>query len=161
VVVVAALDVIKRRGLLHQHDNLQAGRARDKSLAVADDPAPHIKLEYLNESGRSLKPKEAFRHLSHIFHKKGPSTMKAEKRLKRRREEDRIKAISSEDTPMWTSTKLKEAQKKTGQAYVVLDKKFTIEERERQVEVAHNIAINAPRIKVKKKKKVKPKKPKI
>lgn len=44
---------------------------------------PNIKLEYVDDDGRALCPKEAFRYLSHKFHGKGPGKNKQEKRIKK------------------------------------------------------------------------------
>lgn len=44
---------------------------------------PNIKLEYVDDDGRPLCPKEAFRYLSHKFHGKGPGKNKQEKRIKK------------------------------------------------------------------------------
>lgn len=48
---------------------------------------PEIRLEYVDESGRMLNPKEAFRQLSHRFHGKGSGKRKTEKRQKKVEEE--------------------------------------------------------------------------
>jgi U4/U6.U5 tri-snRNP-associated protein 1 len=44
---------------------------------------PDIKLEYMDDSGRDLNAKEAFRQLSHRFHGKGSGKRKTEKRMKK------------------------------------------------------------------------------
>lgn len=44
---------------------------------------PNVKLEYIDDNGRLLNHKEAFRYLSHKFHGKGPGKNKIEKRLKK------------------------------------------------------------------------------
>lgn len=48
-----------------------------------DNFKPNIKLEYIDDNGRILNLKEAFRYLSHKFHGKGPGKNKIEKRLKK------------------------------------------------------------------------------
>ena len=48
---------------------------------------PNVKLEYIDDSGHLLTPKEAFRYLSHKFHGKGPGKNKVEKRLKKSEQE--------------------------------------------------------------------------
>lgn len=48
---------------------------------------PNVKLEYIDDSGRMLNAKEAFRYLSHKFHGKGPGKNKIEKRLKKQEQE--------------------------------------------------------------------------
>lgn len=44
---------------------------------------PDVELEYVDDDGRPLCPKEAFRYLSHKFHGKGPGKNKQEKRIKK------------------------------------------------------------------------------
>ncbi|CAH8513394.1 unnamed protein product [Heterobilharzia americana] len=48
---------------------------------------PDIKLEYVDELGRDLSAKEAFRQLSHKFHGKGSGKNKTQKRMKKIKEE--------------------------------------------------------------------------
>lgn len=48
---------------------------------------PDVKLEYNDDSGRQLNPKEAFRVLSHKFHGKGPGKNKIDKRMKKLQQE--------------------------------------------------------------------------
>lgn len=48
---------------------------------------PNIKLEYVDDDGRPLSAKEAFRYLSHKFHGKGPGKNKQEKRIKKAQQE--------------------------------------------------------------------------
>ena len=51
---------------------------------------PDVQLKYVDDFGRSMNQKEAFKHLSHQFHGKGSGKQKTEKHLKknRRREEE-------------------------------------------------------------------------
>jgi len=123
----AALKMAKLRGFLHQESE-QIGRAQDKEfrLRAEEDPAPNIKLEYLDEFGRELKPKEAFRLLSHKFHGKGPSARKAEKKLKLLQEAKKRRDAAAKDMAnTGLVAKLKKKQHQTGQAFVVLDDKLT------------------------------------
>lgn len=57
-----------------------------------DNYKPNVKLEYIDDSGRLLNEKEAFRYLSHKFHGKGPGKNKIEKRLKKS-EQDGVSAV--------------------------------------------------------------------
>nr|POE66006.1 u4/u6.u5 tri-snrnp-associated protein snu66 [Quercus suber] len=50
---------------------------------------PDIKLEYHDEFGRQMNQKEAFKHMSHMFHGKGSGKLKTEKRLKKIEDEKR------------------------------------------------------------------------
>jgi len=54
-----------------------------------DGYRPEVKLEYVDEHGRTMTPKEAFRYLSHRFHGKGSGKKKLEKRIKKS-EEDQV-----------------------------------------------------------------------
>lgn len=81
---------------------------------------PNVKLEYIDDNGRILNLKEAFRYLSHKFHGKGPGKNKIEKRLKKMEQEGLMKTMSSTDTPLGTLTMLQQKQKETKTPYVVL-----------------------------------------
>lgn len=81
---------------------------------------PNIKLDYIDDSGRLLCQKEAFRYLSHKFHGKGSGKIKTEKRMKKIMEESMMKNMSSTDTPLSTLEKLRERQKESATPYVVL-----------------------------------------
>ena len=53
-----------------------------------------MKLEYVDDGGRLMNEKEAFRHLSHKFHGKGSGKIKTEKRMKKIMEESMMKNMS-------------------------------------------------------------------
>ncbi|WYZ37285.1 hypothetical protein EsH8_II_000791 [Colletotrichum jinshuiense] len=50
---------------------------------------PNVELKYVDDHGRSLDQKEAFKHMSHQFHGKGSGKGKTDKRLKKIEEEHR------------------------------------------------------------------------
>lgn len=81
---------------------------------------PNVKLEYIDDSGRLLNAKEAFRYLSHKFHGKGPGKNKIEKRLKKMEQDVLMMKMNSTDTPLGTLNMLQLKQKETQSAYVVL-----------------------------------------
>ncbi|CAF0730011.1 unnamed protein product [Adineta ricciae] len=81
---------------------------------------PEVKLEYVDEGGRKMNAKEAFRALSHRFHGKGSGKKKTEKRAKKHAEEDAMKKMSSVDTPLQTCNLLKQKQIQLQQPYIVL-----------------------------------------
>ncbi|XP_052739540.1 U4/U6.U5 tri-snRNP-associated protein 1 isoform X2 [Bicyclus anynana] len=81
---------------------------------------PSIKLEYVDDDGRPLCAKEAFRYLSHKFHGKGPGKNKQEKRIKKAQQEGLMKKMSSTDTPLNTLHMLQQKQKETHSPFVVL-----------------------------------------
>ncbi|KAJ5772965.1 hypothetical protein N7457_007861 [Penicillium paradoxum] len=59
---------------------------------------PDVRLRYVDEFGRNMNQKEAFKQLSHQFHGKGSGKMKTEKRLKKIDEERKREAMSSVDS---------------------------------------------------------------
>ena len=50
---------------------------------------PNVELRYTDEYGRAMGAKEAFKHMSHMFHGKGSGKGKTEKRLKKIEDEKR------------------------------------------------------------------------
>ncbi|XP_054154398.1 U4/U6.U5 tri-snRNP-associated protein 1-like [Oppia nitens] len=84
------------------------------------DYKPEIKLDYVDEKGRVLDQKEAFRHLSHKFHGKGPSKNKIDKRMKKKEQISKLQQMSSTDTPLNTLKMLTEKQKELQTPYLVL-----------------------------------------
>jgi len=118
--MAATLRLLAQKGGARQLD-LYSGRANDKKLAIdKDDPAPHIRLEYLDSLGRPMTPKEAFRDLSYHFHGKKPGKNNQEKRMKHMQEQQRRVTASSTDTPLMTLQAMQQAQLKTGTPYIVL-----------------------------------------
>ncbi|RUS89083.1 hypothetical protein EGW08_003146 [Elysia chlorotica] len=81
---------------------------------------PEVKLDYVDESGRSLSQKEAFRQLSHRFHGKGSGKKKTEKRGKKVEEELLMKRMSSTDTPLNTLSLLQDKQRTEKSPFIVL-----------------------------------------
>lgn len=81
---------------------------------------PDVKLEYVDDNGRMLNQKEAFRVLSHKFHGKGPGKNKIDKRMKKLEQESKLRQMSCIDTPLNTVEKLQEKQKELQMPYVVL-----------------------------------------
>ncbi|OGM41116.1 putative DNA binding protein SART-1 [Aspergillus bombycis] len=63
---------------------------------------PDVQLKYVDEFGRMMNQKEAFKHLSHQFHGKGSGKMKTEKRLKKIEEEKKREAMSALDSSQHT-----------------------------------------------------------
>ncbi|CAG8981190.1 hypothetical protein HYALB_00012810 [Hymenoscyphus albidus] len=61
---------------------------------------PNVELKYIDDFGRSMNQKEAFKHLSHQFHGKGSGKQKTEKMLKKIEDENRREAQSSLDGSM-------------------------------------------------------------
>ena len=63
---------------------------------------PDVQLKYVDDHGRLMNQKEAFKHLSHQFHGKGSGKMKTEKRLKKIDEEKQREAMSTLDSSQHT-----------------------------------------------------------
>jgi len=101
---------------------VQIGRKKDGEFPLHDpnDPAPHLKLEYLDSDGRQLRPKEAFRQLSYIFHGRKPGKRKLAKLQRRIEEEIRRRDMQSTDTPLNAVAALKQVQTQTKSPYLVL-----------------------------------------
>ncbi|KAI5290343.1 hypothetical protein KEM54_001795, partial [Ascosphaera aggregata] len=86
----------------------QENKARDQmeSRQLAEifnrEYKPDVQLKYVDEHGRLLDQKEAFKHLSHQFHGKGSGKMKTEKHLKKIQDEKKREAMSTLDSSQHT-----------------------------------------------------------
>ncbi|XP_022918129.1 U4/U6.U5 tri-snRNP-associated protein 1 [Onthophagus taurus] len=107
-------------------DDIERGGRRERytgpvsEFKEKDTFKPNVKLEYIDDEGRVLNSKEAFRYLSHKFHGKGPGKNKIEKRLKKQQQEGLMKKMSSTDTPLGTLNMLQAKQKEMQSPYIVL-----------------------------------------
>ncbi len=83
---------------------------------------PDVQLKYVDEFGRSMNQKEAFKHLSHQFHGKGSGKQKTEKHLKKISDDKKREAQSSLDSSQATgmNNAMGTTQKKNRQAGVRL-----------------------------------------
>jgi len=90
------------------------------SFAEKKGYKPEVNLEYLDDGGRAMNRKEAFRHLSHKFHGKGSGKIKTEKRQRKIAEEKVMERMSSVDTPLQTLHKQQERLKDLATPYLVL-----------------------------------------
>ena len=63
---------------------------------------PNVQLKYVDEFGRSMNQKEAFKHLSHQFHGKGSGKQKTEKHLKKIDDDKKREAQSALDSSQAT-----------------------------------------------------------
>jgi len=83
---------------------------------------PNVQLKYIDEFGRSMNQKEAFKHLSHQFHGKGSGKQKTEKHLKKIEDDKRSEAQSMLDSSQATgmNNAMGATAKKTRQAGVRL-----------------------------------------
>ncbi|KAL1973279.1 hypothetical protein VTN31DRAFT_5914 [Thermomyces dupontii] len=82
-------------------------REQQESKLIAEmferEYKPDIQLKYVDEHGRLMNQKEAFKHLSHQFHGKGSGKMKTEKHLKKIEEEKKREAMSALDSSQHTT----------------------------------------------------------
>ncbi|ESN94957.1 hypothetical protein HELRODRAFT_102759 [Helobdella robusta] len=85
-----------------------------------DGYRPEIKLEYVDDAGKEMSKKEAFRYLSHKFHGKGSGKKKLEKRMKKAEDDVLMRMMSSTDTPLNTLQLLQERQKVDKVPYIIL-----------------------------------------
>ncbi|KAJ5702054.1 hypothetical protein N7488_009602 [Penicillium malachiteum] len=76
--------------------------ARHMAEVFNKEYKPDVQLKYVDEYGRSMNQKEAFKHLSHQFHGKGSGKMKTEKRLKKIEDEQKREAMSTLDSSQHT-----------------------------------------------------------
>jgi U4/U6.U5 tri-snRNP-associated protein 1 len=76
--------------------------ARQMAEVFNKEYKPDVQLKYIDEFGRQMNQKEAFKHLSHQFHGKGSGKMKTEKRLKKIEEEKKREAMSALDSSQHT-----------------------------------------------------------
>lgn len=109
-----------KMGFDDKYSRREEYRGFTQDFKEKDAYKPDVKIEYVDESGRKLTPKEAFRQLSHRFHGKGSGKMKTEKRMKKLEEEALLKKMSSSDTPLGTVALLQEKQKSQKTPYIVL-----------------------------------------
>lgn len=88
-----------------QRENQVRDQLESRQLAQAFDASykPNVDLKYVDEFGRQMSQKEAFKHLSHQFHGKGSGNQKTEKRLKKINDEQKRMAVSSLDSTQATA----------------------------------------------------------
>ncbi|CAM0901792.1 unnamed protein product [Alopecurus aequalis] len=120
--LAGALKFLQDRGTLNEGTNW-GGRTTDKKkskLVGIEDGPKEIRIERMDEFGRVMTPKEAFRDLSHKFHGKGPGKMKLEKRQKKYQDDLKAKQMKSSDTPLMSAEKMRDAQARGQTPYLVL-----------------------------------------
>ena len=85
-------------------ENKQRDQAESRQMAeiFSRDYQPDVQLRYIDEFGREMNKKEAFKHLSHQFHGKGSGKQKTEKHLKKIEDEKKKEAQSALDSSQAT-----------------------------------------------------------
>ena len=76
---------VRDRELYAKQQNEQRERYLNQLLdqSFKEHYRPSVELKYHDEFGRAMGKKEAFKHMSHMFHGKGSGKQKTEKRLKK------------------------------------------------------------------------------
>lgn len=84
-----------------EREDISAQENRDREIIEAREAQrrfanykPNVNIEYRDDNGRVLNQKEAYKHLSHQFHGKGPGKGKVEKQLKKDEEAKKMMAQS-------------------------------------------------------------------
>ncbi|XP_043835755.1 U4/U6.U5 tri-snRNP-associated protein 1-like [Dromiciops gliroides] len=101
----------------HSHREEYLGYTQD--FKEKEGYEPFFKLDYVDETGRKLTPKEAFRQLSHRFHGKSSGKLKTERRMRKLHEEALLK-MSGGDTPLGTVALLQKKLKAQKTPYIML-----------------------------------------
>lgn len=119
-----ALKLLQERGTFKETIEW-GGRNMDKKksklVGIHENDGPkEINIERLDEFGRVMTPKEAFRLISHKFHGKGPGKTKLEKRQKQYQEEMKLKQMKNSDTPSHSVERMRETQARMQTPYLVL-----------------------------------------
>jgi len=118
--VAATLKLLKSRGTSAISLESMTGRASDKKVEEVNEDKDTFRLDYLDERGRQMTPKEAFRRLSYRFHGKAPGKNKVEKRIKREDQDLRRKMMSTTDTPLGTLSAIQRTQQQSRLPYVIM-----------------------------------------
>jgi len=118
--VAATLKLLKSRGTSAISMESMTGRASDKKVDEVNADHDTFRLDYLDERGRAMTPKEAFRRLSYRFHGKAPGKNKDEKRIKREDQDLRRKMMSTTDTPLGTLSAIQRTQQQSKLPYVIM-----------------------------------------
>eukprot|EP01135_Chromosphaera_perkinsii_P000612 Nk52_evm15s136 gene=Nk52_evmTU15s136 len=100
--------------------NRETAEERERKYNPKMDYKPNVKLEYVDEHGKQLNQKEAFRELSHKFHGMKSGKTKSEKRMQKYEEELARQQIMSGERTVSSLALLQERQKQEGSAFMVL-----------------------------------------
>ncbi|EWC90693.1 hypothetical protein PFNF54_00592 [Plasmodium falciparum NF54] len=111
-----ALEYLKTKGELNMEDKIYRN-PENKPLHMSTDK-DDIKLDYKNEFGKVMTPKESFRYISWIFHGKKQGKNKLEKKIKRLEIERRYKENPIDSLP--TLNVLKKYQQTQKKSYFTL-----------------------------------------
>uniref|UniRef100_A0A7S0XVM7 U4/U6.U5 tri-snRNP-associated protein 1 n=1 Tax=Hemiselmis andersenii TaxID=464988 RepID=A0A7S0XVM7_HEMAN len=135
--VSEALRIIREKGMKEvklagrQGDAKHADQPSDKVTHWADNEfdkkftgqrgeKKEIEIQRLDEFGRPMTTKEAWRHLNHAFHGKAPGVKQQVKRKKQYLEEMKVKKTNAGEHAVQQMEKLHNVQAKGGNVSIVL-----------------------------------------
>jgi len=116
--VGSVLSMLRKKGIRSSDMETLLGRPNDEEIKPND--GTNIRLEYLDEFGRTLTPKEAFRQLSHKFHGKKPGKNKIERRMRKFLEEKKRKEASLNETPLQAAKAMHHELQKSQSPFILL-----------------------------------------
>ena len=91
---------VREREERARYENQQRDQQESRQISAAFDREyrPVVELKYVDEHGRHMGPKEAFKQMSHQFHGKGSGKQKTEKHLRKIEDERNKEAQSNLDS---------------------------------------------------------------
>jgi hypothetical protein len=99
--LASSLAALYESGNLTAEDEVIVGRTRDTKPDLGlNRPGEKVVLEYRDDHGRLLTPKEAYRQLAYQFRGSGPSAKKKELRQDQLRREEKLRSAAAGDTPL-------------------------------------------------------------
>ncbi|WKY09228.1 hypothetical protein Q1695_001970 [Nippostrongylus brasiliensis] len=96
------------------------GRGPIMPFVEKKDYKPEVNIHYVDEKGRVMDQKDAYRELSYKFHGRNPGKKQTEKRISRRDKKELLKQMNSSDTPLGTLSKQLKKQEQLQTPYLVL-----------------------------------------
>ncbi|KAJ1353402.1 hypothetical protein KIN20_010021 [Parelaphostrongylus tenuis] len=96
------------------------GRGPIMPFTEKKDYHPEVNIQYVDEKGRIMDQKDAYRELSYKFHGRNPGKKQTEKRISRRDKKEMLKQMNSSDTPLGTLSKQLRKQEQLQTPYLVL-----------------------------------------
>ncbi|MEW5309033.1 MAG: hypothetical protein WDW38_000945 [Sanguina aurantia] len=109
----------KKANMVLGLDDVYTGGSHEEHIARAVEAALTTRDQY----GRVLTPKERFRELCYKFHGIQPSKNKIDKRIRQDTEEIIVKKAATSERPSDELEAMRELQKSSGSAYIVLSGK--------------------------------------
>lgn len=97
-------------------------REAQESWDKFKDYKPDVNISYVDEFGRNMTEKEAWKDLSYKFHGKGQGKGKTEKRLRKIEEERKLEKKLAEQSVVGAMTALSNRQAQTGKAGMVIER---------------------------------------